>query len=189
MPAGGGHIGRFPGRWVPRLAHFIWCVPCTIRMVTLSVANLCVAGRLPPIKASNGIFGSRVFRNPPFAVYCAAPFVVSFGSFTVLIYIGSSAVAAGISRNFAFYWVAIINASSGVGRVLCGLLGDRLGAMNPHCHSATPLTVLSVFYGLINASYTALNQVPAAAMGRTEYLGLRICTVNTVIDLGMSCHQ
>ncbi|KAJ7794691.1 hypothetical protein B0H14DRAFT_3496764 [Mycena olivaceomarginata] len=164
---------------------YLECVPCTIRMVTLSVANLvclrlcnraeiwstcvqCLAGRLPPIKASNGIFGSRVFRNPPFAVYCAAPFVVSFGSFTVLIYIGSSAVAAGISRNFAFYWVAIIN---------------------PHCHSATPLTVLSVFYGLINASYTALNQVPAAAMGRTEYLGLRIGTVNTVIDLGMSCHQ
>ncbi|KAF8190752.1 hypothetical protein K438DRAFT_1591977, partial [Mycena galopus ATCC 62051] len=79
---------------------------------------------------------SHVFRNPAFAVYCAAHFVVSFGSFTVLIYIGSSAVAAGISRKFTFYWVAIINASSGVGRVLCGLLGDRLGGSH---HRSTSL--------------------------------------------------
>jgi hypothetical protein len=51
------------------------------------------------------------------------------------------------------------------------------------------LLLFSTVDSLINASYTALTQVPAAAMGRTEYLGLRIGTVNTVIDLGMSCHQ
>jgi hypothetical protein len=45
----------------------------------------------------------------------------------VLIYISSSAISAGISRNFAFYLVAIINASAGAGRLLFGLLGDRSG--------------------------------------------------------------
>jgi hypothetical protein len=45
----------------------------------------------------------------------------------VLIYIGSSAVAAGIPRNVAFYFVAIINAGTGAGRIVWGLLGDRFG--------------------------------------------------------------
>jgi len=48
------------------------------------------------------------------------------GLFTMLIYINTSAIAFGTSPNFAFYLVAIVNFSSGVGRVVSGMLGDRL---------------------------------------------------------------
>ncbi|KAF7344055.1 Monocarboxylate permease [Mycena venus] len=182
--------------WTLRIIGFIL-------ILTLGVANMCVARRLPPIKPAGRIFNWSVFRNSAFSVYCAAHFVLSFGSFIVLIYISSSAISAGISRNFAFYLVAIINASASPGRVLCGLLGDRFGAMNviiatsvfvaaltmiwPHCRSVASITLLSVFYGIINASYTALSQVPSAAMGGPEDIGLRIGIVNTFIGIGTLC--
>jgi nitrate/nitrite transporter NarK len=47
--------------------------------------------------------------------------------FLVLTYISSSAIAFGISPNFAFYLVAIANFSAGVGRVVSGILGDHFG--------------------------------------------------------------
>ncbi|KAJ7917771.1 MFS general substrate transporter [Mycena leptocephala] len=182
--------------WTLRIIGFVL-------MFTLSVANLCVARRLSPTKAAGGLFGWHIFRNKAFSVYCAAHFAVTLGSFTVLIYIGSSAVAAGIPRNVAFYFVAIINAGTGAGRIVWGLLGDRFGAMNvmiptsivvgaltvvwPHCRTVASLAVLAVFYGFTSGSYSALSQVPVAAMGGTEDLGRRIGIVNTIIGLGALC--
>ncbi|KAF8192295.1 major facilitator superfamily domain-containing protein [Mycena galopus ATCC 62051] len=182
--------------WTLRIIGFIL-------ILTLGLANMCVARRLPPIKPAGRIFNWSVFRNSAFSVYCAAQFVLSFGAFIVLIYISSSAISAGMSRNFAFYLVAIINASACVGRLLVGLLGDRFGAMNvivvasifvaaltmiwPHCRSVASITVLSVFYGFISAPYTALSYVPSAAMGGPEDIGLRIGTLNTFIGIGTLC--
>jgi nitrate/nitrite transporter NarK len=47
--------------------------------------------------------------------------------FLVLTYITSSAIAFGISPNFAFYLVAIANFSGGAGRLVSGILGDHFG--------------------------------------------------------------
>ncbi|KAJ6507069.1 MFS general substrate transporter [Mycena sanguinolenta] len=184
---------------------FAWTLRIIGFMLTfmLGVANMCVARRLPPIRPASRIFNWSVFRNSTFFVYCAAQFVVSLGSYIVPSYISSSAVSAGISRNFAFYLVAIINGSTSTGRILFGFLGDRFGAMNvmiivgvfvaaltmiwPHCRSVTSLTVLSVFYGFTNASYSPLTQVPAAAMGSPSDLGLRIGILSTFLGLGTLC--
>ncbi|KAJ7924312.1 major facilitator superfamily domain-containing protein [Mycena leptocephala] len=187
--------------WTLRIIGFIL-------ILTLGLANMCVARRLPPIKPAGHIFNWSVFRNSAFSLYCAAQFVLSFGVFIVLIYISSSAISAGISRNFAFYLVAIINASAGAGRLLFGLLGDRSGAMNvivatsvfvaaltmiwPHCRSVASITLHLLWnffpgYRFLAAAYTALSYVPPAAMGGPEDIGLRIGTVNTFIGIGTLC--
>ncbi|KAJ7679884.1 hypothetical protein B0H17DRAFT_1161223 [Mycena rosella] len=61
---------------------------------------ICLTRRLPPQKAPGGLFGLHVFRSAPFSVYCL------------------SAVLSGLSLNFAFYLIAILNGSS-----LLGALG------------------------------------------------------------------
>ncbi|KAJ7875800.1 major facilitator superfamily domain-containing protein, partial [Mycena leptocephala] len=183
--------------WTLRIIGFIIRVTHTCRNCSVSRAVY------PPIKPAGRIINWSVFRNSTFFVYCAAQFVVSLGSYIVPTYISSSAVSAGISGNFAFYLVAIINGSTSAGRVLFGLLGDRFGAMNvmiivgvfvaaltiiwPHCRSVASLTVLSVFYGFTNASYSPLTQVPAAAMGSASDLGLRIGILSTFLGLGTLC--
>ena len=47
----------------------------------------------------------------------------------VLTYVSVSASEIGISDDFAFYFVAIANASSLFGRYTAGLLCDRLGEL------------------------------------------------------------
>lgn len=46
---------------------------------------------------------------------------------SVLTYVGVSATDIGISSNFAFYFIAIANASSIFGRYTAGSIADRIG--------------------------------------------------------------
>jgi hypothetical protein len=42
-----------------------------------------------------------------------------------------SAVEIGVSKDFAFYIIAISNAASAVGRLLTGIIGDKIGMFRP----------------------------------------------------------
>jgi len=44
-----------------------------------------------------------------------------------MTYLSASATEVGVTNEFAFYLVAIANASSGVGRLSAGWLADRVG--------------------------------------------------------------
>ncbi|KAJ7493783.1 MFS general substrate transporter, partial [Mycena latifolia] len=189
--------------WTCRIMGFL-------HIVTLIIANLCLARRLPPRKALGGLFGFHVFRRPAFAVYSLAYLFSPLGTFTgkscchfPLSHLKFLAVLAGLSRNFAFYLVAIHNGAGGLAGPLWGLYGDHLGAMNvliqaklglaavtiawPFCHSVASLSAISVLYGLTASAFTTLGQVPVAAMGGTEDLGRRIGTMNTILGIGTLC--
>ncbi|KAJ7167220.1 major facilitator superfamily domain-containing protein [Mycena crocata] len=186
-------LNKFGFPWTMRTIGFIL-------ILTLSVANICVARRLPPHKAAGGVLGLRVFRKPAFTAFSLSCLITPLGAFTVGTYISITAVLAGLSPNFAFYLVAIHNAMSVVGSVVFGFLGDRLGAMNvliqtilsigvvtivwPYCRTVASFTVISVIYGLAAGAFSALGLVPVAAMGGTEDLGRRMGTINTVLGLG-----
>ena len=45
----------------------------------------------------------------------------------MLIFIAASAPSQGVSYRLASYLVAIANAGSGVGRISCGFIADRIG--------------------------------------------------------------
>ena len=49
---------------------------------------------------------------------------------TVLTYVGTTAKMIGMSSDFAFYLVAIANASSMFGRFCAGFLSDKIGPLN-----------------------------------------------------------
>ncbi|KAJ7084676.1 MFS general substrate transporter [Mycena epipterygia] len=189
---------------LPRVG-FAWTLRIMgfLLIFTLGVANLCLTRRLPPHKAHGGLFGLHVFRSPAFSVYCLSCLITPLGAFTVGTYITTSAVSFGLSSNFAFYLVAIPNGASLFGAVAFGWLGDRLGAMNvliqtiaaigvitiawPFCGTVASLSVIGILYGLCAGAFSALGQVPVAAMGGTEDLGRRMGTVNTVLGLGGLC--
>ncbi|KAJ7153067.1 MFS general substrate transporter [Mycena crocata] len=172
-------------------------------MFALGIANSCVARRLPPTRAKGGLFNIGVFRNAAFTLYCIGSFIVTLGFFTISTYISTSTLSIGLSRNFAFYLVAIINGSSTIGRCVCGFLGDRFGPLNviisttfvigittfawPFCRTVASLAVVSVLYGFSVGGFTALGSVATAVMGGKEDLGRRIGTQNTFLGLGALC--
>ncbi|KAJ7493772.1 MFS general substrate transporter, partial [Mycena latifolia] len=182
--------------WMCRIMGFVL-------IVTLGIANVCLRRRLPPRKAHGGLFGLHVFRNPAFAVYWLSCLITPLGSFTVAAYITTSAVLAGLSQHFAFYLVAIQNGGSGLGALIFGFYGDRLGAMNvliqviigigvitiawPFCSTVASFSAVALLYGLTVGAFSTLGQVPVAAMGGTEDVGRRIGTVNTALGVGGLC--
>lgn len=105
--------------------------------------------RLPPRKVAGGLLNLVAFKSAPYSVYCASAFVTFLGiytgelnsnwlsswhfvtmtMYTVLTYVGVSATDIGISSNFAFYFIAIANASSLFGRYVAGTLCDRSGML------------------------------------------------------------
>ncbi|KAJ7493693.1 major facilitator superfamily domain-containing protein [Mycena latifolia] len=174
-----------------------------IQIFLLLLSNVCVARRLPPVKAPGGWLGLRVFRYSPFSVFSLGTFVSFLGLFTMLTFITSSAIEFGLSPNFAFYLVAVVNISTGVGRVVSGILGDRFGAMNvmvittsltgvmtfawPFSRTVPTITVISILYGFFSGGWIALIGSAIGQMGGIEDIGRRIGAANTIAGLGTLC--
>ncbi|KAJ7480328.1 hypothetical protein B0H11DRAFT_2193869 [Mycena galericulata] len=120
----------------------------------------------------------------------------------------SDPIVFGISPNFAFYLVAVVNFSACVGRNVSGILADNLGdhiifesrlssitgAMNittimtalagattiawPFCRTIPSITVISILYGS-GAWFALIGQ-----MGGIEDIGRRIGVINTIAGIG-----
>ncbi|KAF5378236.1 hypothetical protein D9757_009154 [Collybiopsis confluens] len=119
---------------IPRIG-FAWTVRVIgfILFAGLAVANLALKRRVPPSPHSEGIFNLRMFKpfkSPGFTIYCVSSFFIYLGFYTLLTYVSVTATSIGVSESFSFYLVAIANGSSGVGRVVAGWCGDKVGAMN-----------------------------------------------------------
>ncbi|KAF7373937.1 MFS general substrate transporter [Mycena sanguinolenta] len=185
---------RFP--WAMRTLGFMLGV-------LLIGTNLCIARRLPPVKTPGGILGLHVFGKNAFSAFCVCTFITYLGLFTMLTYISSSAIAFGISPNIAFYFVAVANFSSGIGRLISGLLGDRFGAMNvvtiftavaggatiawPFCRTIPSIVGISILYGFASGAWLALIGSAVGQMGSIDDLGRRIGAINTVAGIGAVC--
>ena len=120
--------------------------------------------RLPPIVAAGGLFNPKQFKSPAFSVYTASGFVAWLGLYTgqlvssgiqkdsgpdhspiVLTFIDTSAPSQGVSLHLSSYLVAIANAGSGVGRLSCGFVADRIGMCVVLSYIGTPPRKLKQF--------------------------------------------
>ncbi|KAJ7143196.1 major facilitator superfamily domain-containing protein [Mycena crocata] len=110
---GGSVIPIMVQKLIPHIG-FPWTIRvlALLLLCTTGISNLCLKRRLPPVQTTGGIFNWRAFRYPPFSLYTFAVFL---------------ATNVGIAPSFDVYLLAIANASSGVGRIVTGLVGDRTG--------------------------------------------------------------
>jgi MFS family permease len=118
----------------------------------------------------------------------------------VLTYIDLSAIAVGISPGFSFYLLSIANAGSGLGRIVSGILGDKLGALTvtapltllcaimtyvwPFATTKGSLIAVGIIYGFCSGAYVSLLPVPLVMMGDIHDAGRRTGIAMTGIALG-----
>ncbi|ESK86099.1 mfs monocarboxylate [Moniliophthora roreri MCA 2997] len=106
--------------WAVRIAGFLM-------LFFLLLGNLTLGIRLPAMPLVESQTSSSeviaVIRLPSQALHCLSTFLTFLGSYTLLTYVASKSHAS--LGNFAFYLTAVINASSGLGAILLGLLPDR----------------------------------------------------------------
>lgn len=102
-------------------------------LALLLVANLVL--RLPDSSKTKrkprSLIDATALKDWPFLLFLLGCFVIFLGLYTPYVYIQSYALTESItSPNLALYVLAILNASSILGRILPILLAQRLGPMN-----------------------------------------------------------
>ncbi|KAF7335660.1 MFS general substrate transporter [Mycena venus] len=188
---------------IPRIG-FRWTTRVVALMLffTTGIMNLerfkCLKRRLAPVKTSGGIFNWRAFKYKPFRLYTFAVFACFFGLYTLLTYIDVSATNAGIDPSFDVYLLAFANASSGVGRIMNGILADRIGSMSvmipgtllaaivtyiwPFVNSLPGLIAVAIIYGFASGIFVGLQAVPLMHMGDMSDVGRRTGTLFTILS-------
>lgn len=186
---------------LPRIG-FPWTMRVLGFLILLLVGTSLIVSRrrLPPRDVKGGLLNLAVFKYQPFTIYTIAGFICFLGLYTVLTYIASSANFYGVSPRLAFYLVAIANAASGVGRIACGIMSDRIGPLNsmipmcfiaailtmgwPYARSAVSLIIVAIIYGISSGAFVGLLTLPVANMGDIGDVGRRQGMLFTTLSLG-----
>lgn len=116
-----GGPGHLSFGWSVRVAGFVM-------LAVLSVAMVTVRPRLPP--RTTHFFLWEAFRQKTFLLLIAAMFFVFLGMFLPLFYLPSFATSIGVDPTLASYMLAIVNAASTFGRIVPGIMADKLGRIN-----------------------------------------------------------
>lgn len=110
--------------WATRVIGFI-------ALATLIVPIAIMKPRLPPPAKARALFDGTAWKNPSFDVFSAALFFTFVGLYLPFFFIPSYAsVHLGTTDSFGFYLVSILNAASLFGRIIPGLIADKLGSLN-----------------------------------------------------------
>lgn len=109
---------------------FGWSIRIIAFIILPFMLFTCVAitPRVPPRGTTVFIF--EAWKQPKYVLLVASLFFMMMGMWTPVFYIPVYAVSRGMGRTLASYLLAIINASSTFGRIIPGILADKLGRHN-----------------------------------------------------------
>ncbi|KAF5370194.1 hypothetical protein D9757_010621 [Collybiopsis confluens] len=179
--------------WTMRILGFLM-------LFTLAFPNIVLQRRLPPKRASGGLFNLAAFRAAPFSVYCASSFIAFLGMYTVLTYIDISAASVGIDDNFSFYLVSITNAASAFGRLTSGIACDKFGAINfmapmtlvagvmtfawPFARTKAEFIIIGIIYGFTSGVYVSCFLLPIYEMSEVNEIGRKTGMIMSIGAFG-----
>ena len=107
--------------WTIRISGFIILGP-------LLVASAFVRARLPPRRGRFFILAA--FKEKAYITLVIAIFLIMLGLFTPFFYLPTYAIERGMSTQLASYLVSILNGASFFGRVIPGIMADKVGRLN-----------------------------------------------------------
>ncbi|KAF6790362.1 monocarboxylate permease-like protein [Colletotrichum sojae] len=109
---------------------FGWSVRVTGFIMTPALATglLTVKARLPPRRTS--FFLPAAFKDGLYSVLVIALFFLFIGMLVPLFYLPTYGILKGMPVTLASYLVAMINGASILGRIIPGIVGDKVGQLN-----------------------------------------------------------
>jgi MFS family permease len=138
----------------PRLT-FGWTIRICgfIILTTLLAASAVIRTRLP---RRGRFFIPSAFKEPPYVILIGALFLIMTGLWTPFFYLPTYAISNGMSVQLASYLISIMNGSSFFGRVIPGIIGDRIGRLNMLVASALSSGILILFLQRITTNATII---------------------------------
>jgi MFS family permease len=113
----------------PRLG-FGWSIRICgfIILAALLTASSVIRARFPPRRGRFFILAA--FKEKAYVSLVTSVFLIMLGLFTPFFYLPTYAVEHGMSTQLASYLVSILNGASFFGRVIPGIMADKLGRLN-----------------------------------------------------------
>lgn len=185
---------------------FPWATRCIgfVNLATCLFAIFAMRSRLPP-KQRRMLVEVAAFKEPPYAIFCAAMFFAYVGFFIPIFYIQPYAVDARVmSTELAVHLVPILNAASVPGRIIPGILARKgnpvavlfgAGAVSGvlcfawiGIHQTGGIVAFAVLYGFFSGAFVALPAVVLTVLTpNPSMLGTRMGMCSTVCSLGSLC--
>jgi MFS family permease len=103
-------------------------------------ACMVISTRVPPRKTT--VFVGEAWKMKKYVLLVAGLFFMMMGMWTPIFYIPVYAVSRGMKALLASYLLAIINGSSTFGRIIPGILADKLGPLNVFAFSGIATGVM-----------------------------------------------
>lgn len=159
--------------------------------------------RLAPPAKARSLLDLSAFHEASFNTFSLGLFLAFAGLYFPFFYLPTFAsVSLGTDEGLSFYLLAILNGASVFGRILPGLLADRLGSLNTiiPCAAACVLLSLSwlavhslggavafaVFYGFFSGAIVSLPPTIIAAFTRdASIIGTRLGMCFSFAGLGL----
>lgn len=184
--------------WATRILGFIL-------LFLLIIANILVQSRLPrkPMASFRTVAPDfTVFQDIPFTLVTFGIFLMEWGLFVPLTYITSYATSQGMSYEFGFQILALLNAGSFFGRLFAGLVADMIGRVNtlilslsmcfitcfglwlPARESKAMVIVYAVIFGFVSGSNLSLSPVCIGQMCETKNYGRYFSTCWMLVAFG-----
>lgn len=182
--------------WTVRIIGFIM-------LALILPACLSIRARLPP--RAGKFFLPSAFKNLVFLAIIGAVFLTMLGLFTPLFYLPTYAVDHGMSTLLASYLLSILNGASFIGRVVPGILADKLGPLNMMFLAAlgtgililvwqvitsnAGIIVFAVLYGFFSGAIVSLMTFALATCAPNPqdigtYLGMGMALVSFAVLIG-----
>lgn len=143
----------------------------------------------------SNIFDYKALKDMKFTWLCIGNFLGELGVINGLTFLTSYALATGQSETTSYALLAILNSTGMIGRVVPGIIADKIGRFNtlivtttmavitifaiwlPFGHTKTGLIVFSVLHGFCNGGIYSLAPVCCGQVCRTRDYGRRYGTM------------
>ncbi|CAK7227138.1 hypothetical protein SCUCBS95973_006441 [Sporothrix curviconia] len=188
-------IARIGFPWAMRAVAFLF-------LGLLAVCCLTVHSRLPP-RPRPFVFKEYLagFKEPAFVLTVSASFLFFWGMFLPFNYILLQAQAAGMSAALLPYLLSIINAVSIVGRIVPGIIADRIGRYNVMIvitafsavislalwipgKSTGAIIAYAILFGFSSGGFISLGPTLVAQISDIRQIGIRTGTSFAVMSFG-----
>lgn len=181
--------------WTMRICGFLILGMCIIAIFT-------VKSRLKPNPRPLVLMEFvRPLGEPAFALLCFASFLFFFGMFLPFNYIIVHALRKGMSFHLASYLIPILNASSIFGRIVPGIIADRVGRFNVMIvttafsaiivlalwlpsNANAPIIVFCILYGFSSGAFVSLGPALIAQISPIREIGIRSGTFFLCVAVG-----
>ncbi|KOS22615.1 Riboflavin transporter MCH5 [Escovopsis weberi] len=167
-------IGPLGFGWATRLMAFI-------ALGTLLIPLAVMRSRLPPPTKFRALYDMTMFREPPSVAMCFAMVFCFLGIYFPLFYLPTFyAVKLQEPGDMSFYVLSILNATSLIGRLGAGAIGDNIGPINTvlpfsfasavvafawmGIHNVGGTIVFAVIYGITSGAMVSVSLTLVAAL-------------------------